>query len=137
MFTRRTATVTISAPEASCARAITAFDGYLPVPTMRREWKLLPASVSKSSCIGRMVLRRATANGVDYLDPVAVADHRGAVRGAFQNLKVVLDRHAPFVDLKIGEQLVHCQRAIDLHSVAVERDIQTPKGTGVHPESQA
>jgi len=37
MFTRRTATVIISAPEASCACTMMAGDEYLPVPTMRRE----------------------------------------------------------------------------------------------------
>ena len=37
MFTRRTATVIISAPEASCACTITAGDEYLPVPTKSRE----------------------------------------------------------------------------------------------------
>ena len=39
-FTRRTATVTISVPDAACASAITACDGYLPVPTIRRDRKV-------------------------------------------------------------------------------------------------
>src|SRR6185503_16152144 len=43
MFTRRTATVTMSAPDASCACAITACDEYLPVPTMSREVNVRPA----------------------------------------------------------------------------------------------
>ena len=43
--TRRTATVTISAPEASCAATITSGEGYLPVPTMRRERNVRPAIV--------------------------------------------------------------------------------------------
>ena len=43
MFTRRTATVTMSAPDASCAFTITACDGYLPVPTIRRDANVLPA----------------------------------------------------------------------------------------------
>ena len=45
MFTRRTATVTMSAPDASCACAITACDGYLPVPTMSRDENVRPAMV--------------------------------------------------------------------------------------------
>src|SRR5262245_28291795 len=48
MFTRRTATVIISAPDASCALTITAGDEYLPVPTMRREENDLPAIISGS-----------------------------------------------------------------------------------------
>ena len=43
MFTRRTATVIMSAPDASCARTITDGDEYLPVPTINLEAKLLSA----------------------------------------------------------------------------------------------
>ena len=43
MFTRRTATVTMSAPDASCARCMTANDEYLPVPTIRRDANSRPA----------------------------------------------------------------------------------------------
>ena len=43
MFTRRTATVTMSAPDASCACAITPWDEYFPVPTIRRDEKERPA----------------------------------------------------------------------------------------------
>ena len=50
MFTRRTATVIISAPEASCAFTMTAGDEYLPVPTMRRDVKVLSAIVK---CVHR------------------------------------------------------------------------------------
>ena len=43
MFTRRTATVTMSAPDASWPARITACDGYLPVPTMSRDANVRPA----------------------------------------------------------------------------------------------
>ena len=43
MLTRRTATVTISAPDAAWAWAITGNDEYLPVPTMSREVKVRSA----------------------------------------------------------------------------------------------
>jgi len=42
-FTRRTATVTMSAPEAACARAISENCRVLPVPTIRRELNARPA----------------------------------------------------------------------------------------------
>jgi len=45
-FTRRTATVTISAPLASRARAFSSYDLYLPVPMMRRERQVRPATVN-------------------------------------------------------------------------------------------
>ena len=50
---RRTATVTISAPDASMARAVSAKSLYLPVPTIRRERKVLPATVQLSSATAR------------------------------------------------------------------------------------
>src|ERR1035438_8310881 len=47
-LTRRTATVTTSAPEAAWQRAISGKLLYLPVPTNRREWKVRPAMVRVS-----------------------------------------------------------------------------------------
>jgi hypothetical protein len=46
--TRRTATVTISQPEASSASRITGNDGYFPVPVIRRDRKARPAIVNSS-----------------------------------------------------------------------------------------
>src|SRR5687767_15720708 len=51
MFTRRTATVTMSAPDASCARAMTACDAYLPVPMIRRDRNVRPAITNGVSVI--------------------------------------------------------------------------------------
>ena len=48
MFTRRTATVTISAPEASTAAAFSSKLLYLPVPTISREVNVRPATVQVS-----------------------------------------------------------------------------------------
>ena len=50
MFTRRTATVTMSAPDSACAFAMTANDGYLPEPTIRRDWTGRPARPHGVSC---------------------------------------------------------------------------------------
>src|SRR5687767_3497652 len=41
----------MSAPEARCASAITACDGYLPVPTMSRDEKVRPAMTRGSDTI--------------------------------------------------------------------------------------
>src|SRR5918993_5596816 len=49
MFTRRTATVTISAPDASTAAAFSSKLLYFPVPTISREVKVRPATVQLSS----------------------------------------------------------------------------------------
>src|SRR5687767_5242779 len=54
MFTRRTATVTMSAPDASCARAMTGCDGYLPVPMISRDWNVRPAITNGESVIQKI-----------------------------------------------------------------------------------
>ena len=48
---RRTATVTMSAPDAAWARAISWKLRYLPVPTIRRERKARPAITSSSAMV--------------------------------------------------------------------------------------
>src|SRR5262245_65931987 len=105
MFTRRTATVTMSAPDASCACAITACEEYLPVPTMSRDVNVRPAITNGVSVNSQLptpnhsqfptpnhqstinnqqpITNRKSeiANGlaasdeVDDFDPVAFADH--------------------------------------------------------------
>src|SRR4051794_7369926 len=54
----------MSAPEAACARAISGKLRYLPVPTMRREWKGRPAITSWSDMeiLNSILDPRATRN---------------------------------------------------------------------------
>ena len=70
MFTRRTATVTMSAPEAACACAITACEEYLPVPTMSREANVRPA-ITKGVSVTAFL---PASDEVHDLEPVAFAD---------------------------------------------------------------
>src|SRR5881392_878814 len=77
MFTRRTASVTMSAPDAACACVMTACDEYLPVPTMSRDTKVRPAMVKGESVMAKVYLEDlATAHEVDDFHGVAVADQR-------------------------------------------------------------
>src|SRR6185369_844721 len=71
MFTRRTATVIISAPDASCARTITAGDEYLPVPTNRREVNVLSAIVKRSMALP---ISRSPKSSALPFDPLSAAD---------------------------------------------------------------
>src|SRR5436190_4424330 len=118
MFTRLTATVTISAPDASWAFTITAGDEYLPVPTIRRDANDLPAMT-------RLSMSSSTADEIDDLDAVAVADHGVCIGGALQHVEVVLDRDASRIDVEPAEQLDHRQRLRDLDGIAVDRNVQT------------
>src|SRR5260370_30180266 len=69
-LTRRTATVTISAPEAAWARAISGKLRYLPLPTIKRGRKARPAITSES----------------DMVDPTLILERTGGfhVVGHFQ-----------------------------------------------------
>src|SRR5579883_1525600 len=88
MFTRRTATVTISAPDASTARRVSSNERYLPVPTMSRERYSRPASTNGSAAIS------AAPDDVDHLDTVALAERRRAVGRPRDDRRVHLDRDA-------------------------------------------
>src|ERR1043166_4625850 len=87
MFTRRTATVTISAPAAPIARPVSAKDAYLPVPTISRERYSRPASRKGS-------FMSSASDKMDDLDPVALAERGRTVLGARHDRPVHLDRDA-------------------------------------------
>ena len=89
--TRRTATVTTSAPEASMARTISSLSRYLPVPTMSRERKRVAADVERSvghvaggcrRCVGHgrkdNGVEPTPAHEVHQLDDVALGHRRVA-----------------------------------------------------------
>jgi len=86
--------VTISAPDASIARAIVSLSRYFPVPTMRREWKRAPADgerhvriVSTAVVIALTLLRRNAP-----ADRVARRDrHRGEPRTPHDRAVVLHD----------------------------------------------
>ncbi len=61
--TRRTATVTISAPDASWASFMTWKLGYFPVPTMSRERNSRPARMNASPLMLPMVARADAGPG--------------------------------------------------------------------------
>src|SRR5258705_1936036 len=99
--TRRTATVTISAPEASMARRIVALSGYLPVPTIRRDWNVRPPIVSGVSCI----VASSPSHEVHQPRRVAGGAPAGPQRPPAHDLAVVLDDHGARVERQLGQQL--------------------------------
>src|SRR4029453_1530887 len=107
MLTRRTATVTSSAPEAWCACAISALLGYLPVPTIRREVNERSAMTRGSMVSGwqgpgfsgsQGPKTLAPAHEIDDLDLVALADQLGGVVGATHDHEVALDGDTTRID---------------------------------------
>src|SRR5262249_36106480 len=105
MFTRRTATVTISAPEASTARRVSSNERYFPVPTIRRERYSRPASTNGS--VRPSDMRSPAPDEVDDLDGVAVAQRGAGVLGARDDHAVHLDGDAARAQPERGHQVRH------------------------------
>src|SRR4051812_9534638 len=104
----------MSAPEAACAWAITAWDEYLPVPTMRREANVRPAMTNGSLvgpvCMGAFTgeaWRSAAADEVHDLDLVALVDDGRVVGDLLDDELVALDGDAASVDRELLEQPAH------------------------------
>src|SRR5688500_13922320 len=119
MFTRRTATVTMSVPDASCALTITAGEEYLPVPTIKRERKDLPAMTRSS--IWLLTLSPASDEVHDF-HLVALTHLGGVEGGALENHEIVLHGHPARVDVEMRQQRRDRQRPGKLEGVAVQRD---------------
>src|SRR5438094_2061546 len=111
--TRRTATVTISAPEATWASSIASKLGYFPVPTMRRDRNSRPARMKGSPLMLTMVARAAggpclaPAHERHDLEPVAVVQAQRGVLGAGHDAQVVLDRHPRPVEGELAQHVGH------------------------------
>src|SRR5688572_15336192 len=117
MLTRLTATVIISAPDASCAFTMTAGDEYLPVPTMRREVNVLSAIVKLSM----PVLSESTAaHEIHDFDLIAFADDRIVEGRALEDDDVVLHGDAACVNRQAAEQFGHRHRLTELEWFAVQ-----------------
>src|SRR6185295_28060 len=78
MLTRRTATVTISAPEASCAWTMTVGEEYLPVPTIRRDENVLSAIVNRSTVQSLVLTIRNPQSAVR--NPQLIRNPQSAIR---------------------------------------------------------
>src|SRR5271166_5902741 len=100
MFTRRTATVTISAPLASTAARVSAKSLYFPVPTIRRDLNRLPPSSKLSSCMGSLLCDHANqrnalsaADEIDDLNRISGLEKGRCVFGLGDDLAIDFDRH--------------------------------------------
>src|SRR3954453_9007978 len=74
---------------------------------------------SRTAC-----LSRSSPDEIHDLNPVAVVDQRVDEQMPLENRKVVLDGHAPRVDVEPGEQVGNRQRRIELEGLPVEGNAQ-------------
>src|SRR5258708_9424982 len=95
--TRRTATVTTSAPEASSARIISSVERYLPVPTSRREWNTRPPMVRGMSFTTSraVVMGSPSSYEMHQLDGIARGDAHLAQRRPAHDAAVLLHHPRP------------------------------------------
>src|SRR6266516_2594643 len=123
--TRRTATVTISAPDASIARCIVSLSRYFPVPTRRREWTVRPAMVSGVSRTTStvVVIRSPASHEMHQLDRVARGDLHLAERRAAHDRAVVLHHHGARVERQRLQQLEQGGAARHRPLLPVHRDV--------------
>src|SRR5688572_23331198 len=115
MLTRRTATVTISAPDASTAAAFSSKLLYLPVPTISREVNVRPATLQLSAT-------SAASDEMDDLEPVAVLDSRLVQGRAGDDGEVALDRHLRRLDAEPAQHAGDGQTGGDAVRIAVDGD---------------
>src|ERR1051325_6617073 len=105
MLTRRRATVTISAPEASTAAAFSSRLLYLPVPTIRREVKVRPATVQVSALMSCCAVTSTASDKMHDFILVAVNYLDFSKRGARHDLEIALDGHLRRIDSDLPQHL--------------------------------
>src|SRR4026209_1624857 len=107
--TRRTATVTHSAPEASMADTISSLLRYLPGPTNSRDRKALPAMTSGWSSTVSVPLTTsrmsAPSDEMHHLDGVSVPHRCLRELGAPDDVPVELDHHGARIEPEQADQL--------------------------------
>src|SRR5687768_6398372 len=133
MFTRRTATVAMSAPDASCARAITACDEYLPVPMISRDANVRPAMTNGESVIQKIPNPKSqlltTANEVHDFHRIAIVDDYLGKPLALDDGEVVLDGNPPRVDLELVKHGDHREGLLDVERLTVEDNLHLVRPT--------
>src|SRR3954464_8177475 len=119
--TRRTATVTMSAPEASCASRMTCRLGYLPVPTMSRDLNSRPARINESVMARSYQL--SAADERHDLERVPVVEAHGRVLRARHHAAVVLDRDRAPLEGEPAQELGERGARGQGHGLPVHRNL--------------
>src|SRR6266404_1728488 len=122
MFTRRTATVTISAPDALTAAAFSARLLYFPVPTISRELKVRRATVHVSALKSCCAVNSSTSNKMHDLEIVAVLDADFAEGRTRHDFEVSLDGYPQRIESEAVHHLGHADSARHSTVLAVDPD---------------
>src|ERR1041384_3668215 len=129
--TRRSATVTISAPEAARASRVWSLEAYLPVPTMMRERKLRAPRVQVSVVSG---ISASSHEGYDF-EPVTGGELGVGVASARDDLAVAFDGDGAVRQTELtdecgdGSASIHCSRLSIYHHINGDRHRGEPTTT--------
>src|SRR5262245_15924132 len=123
-FTRRTATVTISAPAASMERTMLSLSRYLPVPRIRRERNVRPAMTSGWSCtsVSTVVVISTASNKMHELEHITTLHGHAGEFSSVQDCAVVLDHYQLRIELQLGQQIGNSAAGSECALIAVDRD---------------
>ena len=105
MLTRRTATVTISAPDASTAAAFSSRLLYLPVPTISREREGPPGDGPGVGLDACCAVTQPPPTKWTISIVIAVLDTDLAQRRARHDLQVALDRDAQRIESQVRRRI--------------------------------
>ncbi len=122
MLTRRTATVTISAPDASTAAAFSSKLLYLPVPTISRDVNVRPATVQLSARISCCAVTQPppTKCTISNQSPSSTQTSRKVERGTI--CEVALDRDPAGIEPKLVQHLDDADSAGHPPVLAIDAD---------------
>ncbi len=124
-FTRRTATVTTSAPDASIARVIVSMSEYLPVPTMRRDWNVRPPIVSgvSSTVSTAVVIASPSTDKMHELNRIAGRDFHVAESWPAHDAAIVLDDHRARIELQLSQDFEQGRTLSELLAFSVHHHV--------------
>src|SRR5688572_18940615 len=111
--TRRSATVTISAPDAASAARVSSSEAYLPVPTMMRDESVRPARVQVSFI-------SASSDEGDELETITCEDHRRRVIRPRDDLAIALDGNSAIAEPQLSEQYGYGRAVFDFLRLSVD-----------------
>src|SRR5689334_3226759 len=111
ILTRRTATVTTSAPDTSIALRVSAKSLYLPVPTQSRDLNSRPAIINRSSYMrascshGINGGERSAADEAQDFHSISVVETSPLEVLPIQDFQIQLDGNPLGLDLQLTEQI--------------------------------
>src|SRR5689334_4435794 len=138
ILTRRTATVTTSAPDTSIAFRVSAKSLYLPVPTQSRDLNSRPAMINRSSYMRASYFHciaggeRSAADEAQNFHSISFFETSPLKVLPIKDFKIQLHSDPFHLDLQLAEQIAHrrtrpaiARLAVDLNLHGISHDLSS------------